>query len=115
MSHYKHLFIAYCAIVILGVPWLIKTYPQSLTIIDKAIMFAESNLASVFSNKSISVEQLHKKYDSVKQNQSKVRIILVAGHEPNFGGAEYKNLKERDMTVELAGYLEKFLKNNKAV
>jgi N-acetylmuramoyl-L-alanine amidase len=112
MKHNKHLFIAYFAIVLLGVPWLINTYPQSMAFIDKIMYFAESNLAAVFSNNSITISQLHQKYDSVNNGQPKVRIILVPGHEPNFGGAEYKNIKERDLTVELAGYLEKFFNNN---
>ncbi len=43
---------------------------------------------------------------------NKVRILLVPGHEPNYGGAEYKSLKERNMTVELAQDLSAFLNDD---
>ena len=112
MKHYKHLFIAFCAIVILGVPWLINTYPQSMTFIDKVFIFAENNLASVFSHNSISVNELKEKYNAVPTSQSKIRIMIVPGHEPNFGGAEYGKIKERELTVELAKNLAKFFANN---
>ncbi len=36
----------------------------------------------------------------------KVRILIVPGHEPRSGGAEYRSLKEREMNVELAEYLQ---------
>jgi len=42
----------------------------------------------------------------------KVRILIVPGHEPSFGGAEFKDLKERDMTVELANDLSSYLKTD---
>lgn len=43
---------------------------------------------------------------------TKVRILIVPGHEPDYGGAEFGNLKERNMTVELGQDLEAFLNNN---
>ena len=43
---------------------------------------------------------------------TKVRILLVPGHEPDYGGAEFQNLKERNMTVELAEDLQSFLDTN---
>jgi N-acetylmuramoyl-L-alanine amidase len=42
----------------------------------------------------------------------KVRVLLVPGHEPDYGGAEYGDLKEREMTVELAADLKGFLDSN---
>lgn len=41
--------------------------------------------------------------------ESKARIFIMPGHEPSFGGAEYKGLKERDMNVRVAKYLEDYL------
>jgi N-acetylmuramoyl-L-alanine amidase len=112
MKHYKHFFVAFFSVIVLGIPWLMYTYPQSMTFIDKAFYFVESNLASVFSHNSITVSQLQEKYNAVATGQPKVRIMLVPGHEPNFGGAEYGKIKEREMTVELAKDLERLLKNN---
>ena len=111
MKHYKHLFAAYFAVVLIGIPWLLNTYPQSMAFIDKVFYFAQSNIAAVFSHNSITVKQLQEKYDA-GPSQQKIRIMLVPGHEPSFGGAEFGDLKEREMTVELAKDLEKLLKNN---
>lgn len=36
----------------------------------------------------------------------KIRVLLVPGHEPEEGGAIYGNLKERDVTVQLAKQLQ---------
>ena len=112
MKHYKHLIIAILVTILLGVPWLINTYPQSMTFIDKVFYYAENNFATVFLRESITVTELHEKYNEVPQGKSKVRILIMPGHEPNYGGAEYDDLKERDMNVELAGYLNGFFKNN---
>ena len=34
-----------------------------------------------------------------------IRILLVAGHEPHYGGAVYRDRFERDMTVQLSQFL----------
>jgi len=44
------------------------------------------------------------------QTQRKIRILIVPGHEPDYGGAEFGNIKERDLAVELGQDLERFLK-----
>ncbi|HTK05047.1 MAG TPA: peptidoglycan-binding protein [Candidatus Eisenbacteria bacterium] len=41
--------------------------------------------------------------------QRKLRILLVPGHEPNFGGGHYGKLKERDFALELSKDLRRFL------
>jgi len=110
--YYKYSIIAFVVLVLLGVPWLINTYPRSTLYIDQAFKYVGDSLATAFLNKAITVTQLHDKYNSASNGISKVRILLVPGHEPNFGGTEYGNLKERDMTVELAGYLKDFFKMN---
>ncbi len=112
MKHYKHSIIAFCAVILLGVPWLITSYPQSARFIDNIFNYVGNNFAAVFFYESITVAQLHDKYNAVPSSQSKVRIFLVPGHEPDFGGTEFGNLKERDIVVDLAKYLEGFLKNN---
>jgi N-acetylmuramoyl-L-alanine amidase len=42
-------------------------------------------------------------------NLKKVKILLVPGHEPDFGGTEFKNIKERDLVVQLANNLKDLL------
>jgi N-acetylmuramoyl-L-alanine amidase len=39
-------------------------------------------------------------------------VLIVPGHEPGYGGAEYANLFERDMVVDLAEQLRKFIAGN---
>ena len=45
--------------------------------------------------------------------EAKVRILLVPGHEPNFGGAEYSGIKERDLVLGLTEELRKYISQNK--
>ena len=108
----KHIFIAFCAVMILGVPWLVRTYPDSARYIDQAFSYVGENLAMVLSSRTVTIAELHDKYKTAPTEQSKVRILLVPGHEPGYGGAEYKTIKERELNVELAGYLEELLRGN---
>ena len=47
-----------------------------------------------------------------KEPITKIKILIVPGHEPNDGGAEYRQLKERDLNVIIAESLYKKLKND---
>lgn len=38
-----------------------------------------------------------------------VKILLVPGHEPDFGGTEYKDVSERDLVVAIGNYLQGYL------
>ncbi|MEQ1561395.1 MAG: N-acetylmuramoyl-L-alanine amidase [Nitrospira sp.] len=42
----------------------------------------------------------------------KIKILVVPGHEPDFGGTEFGNIKEREMTVELGQKIKNLLENN---
>ncbi|MDP3003965.1 MAG: N-acetylmuramoyl-L-alanine amidase [Candidatus Azambacteria bacterium] len=53
---------------------------------------------------------LQEKTPEQSQTQRKIRILVVPGHEPNYGGAEFGSIKERDLVVELGQDLEQFLK-----
>ncbi len=112
MKYYKHTIIAIFAISILGTPWLVSTYPKSKDFIDAIFSYANNNFVAVFLRQSITVGQLKDKYVTAPKGQEKVRILLVPGHEPDFGGTEFADLKEREMNVELSRYLEGFFKNN---
>lgn len=68
------------------------------------------NLASIIiSHDFKTVAEIKSNY---KNPRSDLRILIVPGHEPNYGGAEYSNLKERDINVELGQYLKGFLEEN---
>ena len=47
-----------------------------------------------------------------KVTEEKIKVLVVAGHEPTYGGSEYKTLKERDMTVRISKYLSDYLRAN---
>jgi N-acetylmuramoyl-L-alanine amidase len=44
--------------------------------------------------------------------EDKIRVLIVAGHEPTYGGAEYRTLKERDMTLRVSKYLSDYFRAN---
>ncbi len=49
---------------------------------------------------------------SVKNTDTRIGVLVVAGHEPNYGGAEYRLLKERDMTLRISRYLSDYLRTD---
>lgn len=70
------------------------------------------NLASVFFTQSILAPDLQKKFDRAVFTGKKIKILIVPGHEPDFGGAEFRDLKERDFVVDLAQELATYLSEN---
>ena len=87
-------------------------YSKSTHFADTVIGNIHQNLATAFQEGTISAVSLKDKYNLATLGKAKINVLVVPGHEPDYGGAEYKNLKERDMNVELAGYLEGFLKSD---
>ncbi len=49
------------------------------------------------------------KFALVPETRSQIRVLIVPGHEPDFGGAEYRDLLERELNLELALKLNKLL------
>jgi N-acetylmuramoyl-L-alanine amidase len=116
MKHYKFTFIALLAFVVLGTPWLISNYPKSADFVDNIFSYVGNNYTAVFFQEVVTISGLRKKYDDISNSRivskPKIRIMIVPGHEPDFGGTEYRDLKERDMAVDLANDLAFFLRNN---
>lgn len=116
MKHYKFTFIALLAVVVFGTPWLISNYPKSADFVDNIFSYVGNNYTAVFFQEVITVSGLRKKYDDISNrriiSKPKIRIMIVPGHEPDFGGTEFRDLKERDMAVDLANDLAFFLRNN---
>jgi hypothetical protein len=50
--------------------------------------------------------------DLESQSEEKFKILIFAGHEPEYGGAEYKGVLERDLNLQLAEELRDLLANN---
>jgi len=62
---------------------------------------------------AVTVADLRANYSATStQPQKKVRVLIVPGHEPDFGGTQFKNLYERDLAAELGGDLQNFLDTN---
>ncbi len=87
-----------------------------------AVYKASPRLAAVFFSESTSSQKIRAIYSGVDEptvpattTSRRLRLLIVPGHEPGYGGAEYGSLKEREMAVEIALYLEKFLESDKKV
>ena len=107
----NHLLTALVAVVLLVGSWFAFNYSRQISYVLSSIKDAGIQLAAVIlSHNPKSVAEIKSHYDPT--SQARVRILLVPGHEPNYGGAEYGSLKERDMTVELAQDLQQLLGNN---
>ena len=78
---------------------------EVVTFIEKT----SSMSASVFFTQSTTATQLRTTFKAVPETKKKLRILLVPGHEPNFGGAEYLDIKERDLNADLALILARYL------
>ncbi len=93
---------------------LIYIFPNQLKFTLSTIKDVGSQLASVIlSHNFKTVAQIKKNYElALLDPTKKVRILLVPGHNPGYGGAEFKNVKERNLTVELAEELKQFFQND---
>ncbi len=74
---------------------------------------ATAKTAAVFFVESITVAQIQDNYRNVSAPiDKKVRILIVPGHEPDYGGAEFNGVNERDIIVDIADALAKLLQQN---
>lgn len=78
---------------------------------DFLLLFGEriNNLAGPFFTPSITVGELTQKKVEAEYGPRRLRILIVPGHEPAYGGAEYGELKEREMVLFVASNLKKYL------
>lgn len=81
---------------------------QKISIINDATNF----IASVFFTDSTTTEKLKENYSIAKNEKGKIKLLIVAGHDDESGGTEFRGVKEAKMNVELAGNLANFFKNN---
>ena len=77
---------------------------------------SEMQTAAIFFVPSITVAELNDSYHGVLLSptlpEKKVRVLIVPGHQPDKGGAEYKGVYERDVVVDIADSLVALLKQN---
>lgn len=108
----RHLSIALALFILILAPWLAFNYADRMQSITAFFMNTADQLAAVVAHNPKTVAGLQSTYNIAHSAGKKIKILLVPGHEPDYGGAEYGSLKERNMTVELADDLAGILGNN---
>jgi N-acetylmuramoyl-L-alanine amidase len=73
---------------------------------------ATSAIAGIFFVESKSIAELQTTYAAVPDSGRRVRILLVPGHEPTFGGTQFNGVRERDLVVVLAEELQRLLQTD---
>jgi len=100
------------ALTALGVTTLFMVFSFLVVRNYSAIVLTFNNttsyLASVFSGPSITVADLQMSSTKADEGQGKVNVLIVPGHEPDFGGAEYRDIKERNITVKIGEDMQGF-------
>ena len=98
--------------------FIVRTYPTIVATIGNADNGLTSYLASVFFIPSITVADLQMTSTKADQGQAKIKILVVPGHEPDYGGAEFLgaskfgDIKERDITVKIGDDLQSLFASN---
>lgn len=92
--------------------WMITLLLVLMTsiVIPATLTYAKTKKSEVGTTPTTA--ELAQKYADAATNGTKVRILIVPGHEPNYGGAEYGTVKERELNVEIADQLATYLKQN---
>ncbi|MEI6304468.1 MAG: N-acetylmuramoyl-L-alanine amidase [Candidatus Taylorbacteria bacterium] len=112
MRYYLAVFLAVFG---LGAPWYALTYPDQFRNFLISVSDTSDQVALVIlSHNPKTVEQIKSKYlaSNTSTPSRKVSILIVPGHEANYGGAEFGSLKERDLNIQLANNLQKLLQSN---
>lgn len=103
----NRLFVISALVLILFFAYIFSDKIQA--VISRAQQFGVQLAAVILSHNFKTVETIKSRYDDP---YSKVRILIVPGHEPDFGGTEFSQIKEREMNVELGYSLKNFLEGN---
>lgn len=88
------------ALFILSSPYLPEEWPET-----------DNTAATVRAAKT--TQGLYARYEN--QQGKRLSILVVPGHEPTYGGTEYKDLLERDIVVDIADELAERLRANRSI
>lgn len=58
---------------------------------------------------TVTPEEVRLKYETAGAGGEKVKVLLMPGHEPTYGGAELAGLRERDIAVDIANKIAREL------
>lgn len=108
------IFILFFSIIISFSFWYVvkyHVYPlQSINIKNSVLVVTTSDTSG---DKPVSLSDIHTDYaSSSNSSQEKANILIVPGHEPNFGGAQFRNIYERNLVAEVGQDLQQFLQTN---
>ncbi|MEK7568879.1 MAG: N-acetylmuramoyl-L-alanine amidase [Patescibacteria group bacterium] len=96
---------AFIAIAFFSTVFLIGGYDEKV-----GTFFSKDSMpASVFFTQSVNATDLRATFDTASSTKKKLNVLVVPGHEPYFGGAEYRDIKERDLNADLALALAQYL------
>jgi N-acetylmuramoyl-L-alanine amidase len=113
----KYYLATILALMLFGVPAVSSRFGEQVDYVAQLFSRATDQLAAVIiSHNPKTVTDIQSRYNSSRSSavtvEKGVRILIVPGHEPGYGGAEFGSLKERDMALELSHDLIDFLRNN---
>lgn len=74
-----------------------------------AVFNGENNESAVFLVQSSSPDKMRGKFKVAEKGGEKIKVLIVPGHEPDFGGAEYGAIKERELNLQVAENIKKLL------
>lgn len=84
----------------------------SLFTLSQDFSLPEFSSSSKTEAASVVVGSLGTIENTIQKNTEKFRIFLMPGHEPDFGGAQFKEVIERDVNVEIAFKLKEYLEQD---
>jgi peptidoglycan hydrolase-like protein with peptidoglycan-binding domain/N-acetylmuramoyl-L-alanine amidase len=61
---------------------------------------------------TVSTEMLRAQYAEAASGGQKVRILIVPGHEPGYGGTEFGGVYERELAVDISNFLAQELRTD---
>jgi N-acetylmuramoyl-L-alanine amidase len=113
-NHSPHLFLLFVASSLFIIANLLYgPYRAHFTIaLEHVVQDVTSAIAGIFFVESKSIAELQTTYAAVPDSGRRVRILLVPGHEPAFGGTQFNGVRERDLVVELAEELQRLLQTD---
>ena len=91
----RYYLVSFLAIAVFVVPWTAANYPGLADEMVATVGRTGSELAAVvLAHDPVTVDALKSGYAAAEApGGTKIRILIVPGHEPDYGGAEYGSLK----------------------
>ena len=107
MRHYIALALL---VTIFTAPWLATTFPEQADYVFAWMKYVGDQVAAVVAHNPRTIDELQKKYaSSTPRKPHKIRVLIVPGHEPDYGG-EYFDRELDDIIVWQKAHKEESLR-----